>query len=151
MNATLQRDNTNMMFVTTFYGILDMKTGVLTYSNAGHNPPHIIRQNGSIETISKSHGMALGVTDDLKYTQDEVTLAPGDMLYLFTDGVTEAENGTGALFSEQKLTSSLASYHNLSANELVNTIRSDLTNYAAGTPQSDDITMLAIRLIGKQT
>lgn len=151
MNTTLQRDNTNMMFVTAFYAILDTKTGVLTYSNAGHNPPHIIRKDGSIENISKSHGMALGVSDDIQYTQDEITLNPGDLLYLFTDGVTEAENGTGALFGEQKLTSSLASYHNLSANELINTIRSDLTNYAAGTPQSDDITMLAIRLIGKQT
>lgn len=151
MNLTLQRDNTNMMFVTAFYGILDMKTGIFTYSNAGHNPPHIIRQNGSVETIPKSHGMALGVSEDIKYGQDEITFFPGDMLYLFTDGVTEAENGTGILFGEPRLTSSLASYHHLSANELVNTIRSDLTNYAAGTPQSDDITMLAIRLIGKQT
>lgn len=151
MNVILQRDNTNMMFVTTFYGIFDMKTGVLTYSNAGHNPPHIIRKDGNVETISKSHGMALGVSDDIKYGQDEVALAPGDMLYLFTDGVTEAENGTGILFGEQKLTSLLSSCHHLSANELINTIRSNLTNYAASTPQSDDITMLAIRLIGKQT
>lgn len=151
INLILQRDNTNMMFVTTFYGILDIKTGLFTYSNAGHNPPHIIRQDGKVENIAKSHGMALGVSDDIKYGQDEVTLNPGDMLYLFTDGVTEAENGTGALFGEPKLISSLTAYHNLSANELVNTIRSDLTNYAAGTPQSDDITMLAVRLVGKLT
>lgn len=151
INLILQRDNTNMMFVTTFYGILDIKTGLLTYSNAGHNPPHIIRQDGKVETITKSHGMALGVNDDIKYGQDEISLNPGDMLYLFTDGVTEAENGTGALFGDPKLISSLTSYHSLSANELVNTIRSDLTNYAAGTPQSDDITMLAVRLVGKIT
>ncbi len=147
VNQTLQKDNTNMMFVTAFYSILDMNTGVLTYTNAGHNPPHIIRQNGTVETISKSHGMALGVNEDVQYGQDQVTLQSGDLLYLFTDGVTEAENAAGDLYSNQKLIESLTSYRALAANELINTIRSDLTKFAAGHPQSDDMTMLAIRYL----
>lgn len=152
VNVALHKDNTNVMFVTTFYGILDIKTGVFTYSNAGHNPPHIIRKNGEIETMTKLHGMALGVMEDIKYGQDQITLEPSDVLFLFTDGVTEAENGTGSLYSDAKLIEQLTRYHDLAASELINTIRSEITTYAAGTPQSDDITMLAIRyLAGKQT
>jgi phosphoserine phosphatase RsbU/P len=152
VNMILQKDNTNMMFVTAFYAVLDIKTGGVTYTNAGHNPPHIIRSDGKIETITKCHGMALGVMEDIQYGQDKVTLSASDLLFLFTDGVTEAENGAGALFSDKKLVESLISYKDLAPSELINTMRSDITNYAAGTPQSDDITMLAIRyLAGKTT
>ncbi len=147
VNEALHKDNTNMMFVTTFYAILDMKTGSLTYTNAGHNPPHIIRKDAAVESMSKIHGMALAVMEDLVYKEDHITLNPGDTLFLYTDGVTEAENIQGTLFGNEKLASSLDQYRNLAASELINTIRSDIVTYANGYPQSDDITMLAIRFL----
>jgi sigma-B regulation protein RsbU (phosphoserine phosphatase) len=147
VNEALHKDNTNVMFVTTFYAILDMKTGVLTYTNAGHNPPYIIRKDAALESISKLHGMALAVMEDLVYKEDQITLNPGDTLFLYTDGVTEAENIQGTLFGNEKLASSLDQYRNLAASELINTIRSDIVTYANGYPQSDDITMLAIRFL----
>ncbi|MCS5712001.1 SpoIIE family protein phosphatase [Candidatus Berkiella aquae] len=152
VNSALQKDNTNVMFVTTFYGILDVNTGVLTYTNAGHNPSHIIRKGGQVETMKNIHGMALAVIEDLVYKEDQITLNIGDTLFLYTDGVTEAENPSGALLGDEKLIASLDQYRNLAPSELINTIRSDIITYANGWPQSDDITMLAIRyLAGKQT
>jgi len=149
VNNALHKDNVNMMFVTAFYGILDIMTGVLTYTNAGHNPPHIIRQSG-VESILKSHGMALGVVENIVYKEDQLTLAPGDLCFLYTDGVTEAENGTGQLYGDNRLISLLDQHRDLAASELINTIRSDVITFAAGFPQSDDITMLAVRYLARK-
>ncbi|MBS0290052.1 MAG: fused response regulator/phosphatase [Proteobacteria bacterium] len=150
VNKALCKDNTNVMFVTGFCATLDIKTGMLTYSNAGHNPPHIIRKGGSIETLTKNHGMALGVIDDIHYKEDQIQLNEGDLLFLYTDGVTEAETKAGSLYGDQKLISNLDKYRDLAVDELVNTIRSDITTFAAGCPQSDDITMLAIRYLARK-
>jgi len=150
VNNALQKDNTNMMFVTTFYGTLDIKSGLLTYCNAGHNPPHLVRKGGQIETITKIHGMALGVMEDLDYKEDEVTLNEGDLFFLYTDGVTEAETADGSFYGDVRLTSNLDKYRDLAVSELINTIRSDITNFAAGWPQSDDITMLAVRYLARK-
>ncbi len=152
VNAALQKDNTNVMFVTTFYAILDVKTGVLTYTNAGHNPVHVVRKGGKVETMTKIHGMALAVMEDLVYKEDQLSLNPGDILFLYTDGVNEAENIQGAQFGNDKLIATLDQYRNLAASELINTMRSDIVTFANGCPQSDDITMLAIRyLAGNKT
>lgn len=150
VNNVLCRDNTTVMFVTLFYSILDIETGVLSYTNAGHNPPHIIRQAGGVETLTRKHGMALGVMEDINYAHDQVTLSPNDMLLLYTDGVTEAENAAGNMYSDEKLVTDLEKYRNLAANELINTIRSDITRFAANHPQSDDITLLAARYLARK-
>jgi sigma-B regulation protein RsbU (phosphoserine phosphatase) len=151
VNNALHKDNTNVMFVTTFYGTLDTKSGILTYSNAGHNPPHLVRKGGAIESITKKHGMALGVMEDLVYKEDQIQLNPGDLFFLYTDGVTEAETADGSFYGDARLIANLERYRDLAASELINTIRSDITTFAAGWPQSDDITMLAVRfLAGKQ-
>lgn len=150
VNNVLEKDNTNVMFVTTFYSILDIKTGVLTYCNAGHNPPHIIRKNGAVETMTKSHGMALGVMGDVTYKEDQITLNEGDTFFLYTDGVTEAECNDGSFYSDDRLITNVDKYRDLAASELINTIRSDITTFAAGCPQSDDITILAIRYLARK-
>ena len=147
VNATLEKDNTNVLFVTLFYAILDLKTGILTYTNAGHNPPHIARKAGGIESMSKIHGMALGVMGDIDYKQDQVTLNPGDLILFYTDGVTEAENAQGGQYTDPKLIELVDKYRDLSASELINTIRTDINTFAAGYPQSDDITMMAVRFL----
>lgn len=150
VNIALEKDNTNMMFVTAFYGILDTESGILTYCNAGHNPPHIIRTD-SIETMKIQHGMALGVINEQTYKEDSITIQPKDLLFLYTDGVTEAETGDGRFFGDETLVNSLTTNRSLAASELVNTIGSEIVNFAAGWPQSDDITMLALRYLGKKT
>ncbi len=150
VNNALTRDNANAMFVTTFYGTLNLKTGVLTYSNAGHNPPHIIRKGGNIDSLTKIHGMPLGVMDDIEYKDDQIQLNEGDLFFLYTDGVTEAETKDGTLYSDKKLIENLEKYRDLAASELINTIRADITSYAAGWPQSDDITMLAVRYLARK-
>jgi len=145
VNHVLSQDNANMMFVTTFYGQLDIKTGKLTYCNAGHNLPHIIRQGGAVETLLKQHGMALGVMEDNVYGQDEIILNPKDMLFLYTDGVTEAEESSGKFYGDAHLIEQLDKNRDLSPTEIINTIRSDITTFAAGFPQSDDITVMAVK------
>lgn len=147
VNRVLCKDNTNVMFVTTFYAQLDVKTGKLIYCNAGHNPPHIIRKDNSVESITKSHGMALGVMDDCEYKSDEIQLNSQDMLFFYTDGVTEAENQAGQFFGDPHLIEELDKYRDLSPSELINTIRSDISSFAAGYPQSDDITMMAVKVL----
>lgn len=150
VNNILQRDNTNVMFVTTYYAILDISTGTITFSNAGHNPPHLVRSKGGIENMTKSHGMALGVMEDIKYGQDQITLAEGDIFFLYTDGVTEAETVDGSFYGDERLTTNLEKYRNLAGSELINTIRTDISTFAAGCPQSDDITMFSIRFLARK-
>jgi len=149
VNDTLEKDNTNMMFVTAFYGILDITTGILMYTNAGHNPPLIIRQ-GSLESMTEQHGMALGVMPDLTYGEHAIQLEINDTLFLYTDGVTEAENKDGGFYDESGLMKGLEANRNLAASELVNTIGSEVNTFAAGWPQSDDITMLAMRFLARK-
>lgn len=151
VNKALYKNNENVMFVTTFYGILDVKTGVLTYSNAGHNPPLIRRaEDNRIEVIEQKHGMALAVTDEIAYQEDTITLNPGDTLFLYTDGVTEAESASGSFYGEERLSEALIKYGDLAASEIVNTIRTDINTFVADYPQSDDITMLAVRFLARK-
>ena len=150
VNNALQQENTNMMFVTTFYAVLDVESGQLTYTNGGHNPPCIIRKGGNVELLDKRHGMALGIMDNVNYGQDIITLLPGDAFFTYTDGVTEAENEARAQLGEKKLVSLLEKYRDLSAEELVNTIGKEIVDFASGFPQSDDITMLAVRYFKNQ-
>ncbi len=149
VNETLEKDNTNMMFVTAFYGILDTTNGELMYTNAGHNPPQILRKD-SIESMTEQHGMALGVMPDLTYEEHVIKLEENDMLFLYTDGVTEAETENGSFYGDDGLAKGLESNRNLAASELVNTIGSDVNTFAAGWPQSDDITMLAMRFLARK-
>lgn len=150
VNLALEKDNSNMMFVTAFYGILDVESGAFTYCNAGHNPPHILK-NGKIETLTALHGMALGVMSEQTYKEDTIIFDSNDLLFLYTDGVTEAETSNGNFFSDQNLIDKLHDHQHLAVNELVNTIGSEVVNFAAGWPQSDDITMLALRFLSKKT
>lgn len=148
-NKTLERDNTNMMFVTAFYGILDTKQGTLTYTNAGHNPPQLVRKD-KVESMTEKHGMALGVMGDQTYEQNTIELEPNDLLFLYTDGVTEAEKQDGQFFEETKLVEDLESNRGLAASEIINTIGTSVIDFAAGWPQSDDITMLALRFLARK-
>lgn len=147
-NNLLCKDNANSMFVTVFYGILNTKTGVMKYTNAGHNPPYILEKDGGITLIEPTHDKVLGILEDIKFNSKSVTLNPGDGLFLFTDGVTEAMNKEFQLFTEAKLENILAEIKNLEPKEIVDNVNKAVAEHATGADQSDDITILALRYHG---
>ncbi len=147
-NDQLCRNNEEEMFVTVFLGMLDLKTGVFTYVNGGHNPPLIGRRNEGkreFEYLSLNKSCVLGMMEKRSFSQLELTLAPGDMLFFYTDGVTEAMNPEAELYSEERLKARLDSIEaGCSAEQVLNLVREDLSAYAGDAEQSDDITMLGL-------
>ena len=142
-NELLSRDSVEDMFVTVFYGILDLSTGHIKYSNAGHNPPVLIRRGGQVSLLESTGDIALGAVSDIPYSEKETVLAPGDSLLLYTDGVTEAMNPAGELFGTTRL-QNLCSSPADSPQALIDNISASLAAFTADTPQSDDITLLAL-------
>ncbi len=142
-NEILSNDSVEDMFVTVFYGILDLSTGHLKYSNAGHNPPIVIRRADGSTTLEPTGDIALGAVPGITYSEKETVLAPGDSLLLYTDGVTEAMNSAGELFGTTRL-QNLCSSPADSPQALIDNISASLAAFTAGAPQSDDITLLAV-------
>jgi sigma-B regulation protein RsbU (phosphoserine phosphatase) len=145
VNVTLAEDNENVMFVTLFLGILNVKTGELAFSNAGHNPPLILGADGECRFLALPDGLVLGVLADAEYRDDTVHLEPGDMIVTYTDGVTEAMNRERVLYSEPRLQQKLATLAGREVKDTVSKIVASVKVHAAGAPQSDDIAVLAVR------
>jgi serine phosphatase RsbU (regulator of sigma subunit) len=131
------------MFATLFFGVLDPQSGVLTYINGGHEPPIILGPEG-VKGRLEPTGPAVGMLPDMEFNLVEVTLAPGDTLLAFTDGITEARDGEGNFFGEERLLA-LIKDQGSSAKKLLSSISDEVQDYLGGTIQSDDITMLAVR------
>lgn len=144
LNRSISENNDSSMFVTFFLGVLDLTTGELRYSNAGHNPPVIIRHNTQPEMLEKTKSIPVGLFEDFNYIESSIYLKPGDKLFLYTDGVTEAENSSNELYGEQKMISVIKSGIELSPKELIVAIEADISSHVAGFAQSDDITMMTI-------
>ncbi len=144
-NNALCENNDAEMFVTAFVGILEISTGKFTYSNAGHNPPLIRRGNDSYEWLKLRPGFVLGGMEDIRYRQDELYLGKGDMLFLYTDGVTEAADKEQELFGNDRLEKALNELIHASPKELVEEMLSRLTDFSKDTEQADDITMTALQ------
>jgi len=132
------------LFVTVFLAVYDPGTGELRYANAGHNPPFIRRATGGVEEIPSERDLALGVIDPVDYPTASRMLAPGDQLVLYTDGVTEAFNGSDQMYGEAKLVELLQRAEGQPAPELVRSIFDDVVAFAAGHAQSDDITVAVL-------
>ncbi len=145
VNVALAEDNENAMFVTLFIGILDTRSGELSFSNAGHDPPLILGADGNCRYLTLPYGLVLGVTPDENYTDDSIRLEPGDMILVYTDGVTEAMNPEHALYSEERLQQTLAALSGRNVEDTVAAIIASVKEHAAGAPQSDDITVLALK------
>jgi sigma-B regulation protein RsbU (phosphoserine phosphatase) len=143
-NVQIARDNHAMLFVSAFYGVLDTATGRLTFANAGHNLPFILRAGGDLEEVV-CRGMVLGIMDDMDYDEDETVLAPGDTLILYTDGITEAMNWGSDLFGKGRLKEAILSAGSLEAQATINAIIDAVKVYTAETPQADDLTIVAVR------
>ena len=148
MNDSMSEGNDSNMFVTFFVGVLDMTTGVLRYCNAGHNAP-LLLHDGAVKTIDVKPNLPLGVAGGMRFVQQEMTVPSGNALFLYTDGLTEAENIRHELFSERRLLKVAADVSTLSAREQVAGIHEAVRRHVKDAPQSDDLTMLCIRYLGQ--
>ena len=147
-NAKLCESNEAGMFVTAWMGILDITTGLLEFANAGHNPPLVKHADGRFEFLKSKSGFILAGMEGMKYRRNELVLSPGDEIYLYTDGVTEATNAENALYGEERLANLLNTMHGLSGEALCRAVKADIDAFAGDAPQSDDITMLYLKYNG---
>ena len=144
VNDELSVDNQSCMFVTVFAVILNIRTGELLYTNAGHNPPYIKRKDGTLQCLDQRHGPVIGAVEEMVYTEGRDTMAPGDLLLLFTDGVTEAMDVEDQLFSEHRLEQLLTSMDTDDADKVVDNTVAAVKAFEGEAEQADDITILAL-------
>lgn len=144
-NRRLLNDARANLFVTAFYGILDPSTGLLTFCNAGHNPPLIIRseEKGSVEMLKRT-GIAIGIDENATWTQSSVKINPGDLLILYTDGIPEAQDAKGAFFGEEKLIEIVQQNNSSPAYEIQNSILEEIEKFVGDSAQFDDITLMIL-------
>ena len=143
LNRHLVRRGTGNRFVTFFFGILDSE-GNCTYVNAGHNPPLLLHRNGELTELKEGGGMVLGLFGSAQYESRTIGLVPGDHLVLFTDGVLEARDISGAEFEQERLRAVLARNAQAGAPEILASLRDAVLNFSANAPQHDDITMMVL-------
>ena len=143
-NEKLCENNDAGMFVTAWLGILDTKTGLMKFANAGHNPPLFKRNGEEFSYMKTRSGMLLAGMEGIRYRKNELQLVPGDKLYLYTDGVTEATDNNTELYGEQRLLDFVNSIENVEPESLCKLIKEDVDKFVGTAPQFDDITMLAL-------
>ena len=148
-NNDLCHENESGMFCTLFYGIMNMETGEVTYANAGHNPPYIINKSGEPVQIETTGGIALGVMEEMEFESATFTASKGDSIFLYTDGVNEAMNEADEEYSYERLEDYLKENSTGSITDMVNKNLESVKEFAGTAPQSDDITVLALRYLGK--
>jgi sigma-B regulation protein RsbU (phosphoserine phosphatase) len=144
VNSLLHESTDRGKFVTAFYGLLDHKNRVLTFSNAGHNPPILFRREGKIQYLSEG-GVALGVLADATYEERPIALRPGDVLLFYTDGVSEAESPSGEHFGVQRIERLVESMHEQDAASIMRGLIARVQEWSAG-GQSDDLTLVVLRV-----
>jgi sigma-B regulation protein RsbU (phosphoserine phosphatase) len=145
VNRELCQNNDERMFVTLFLGLFDTRTGILSFINAGHPPPHILRMGGAAVQIESKPGLPLGVRHNAKYPARTLAIQPGDALFLCSDGVFEALNEKGDLFSIDRLSQELSATHSADPVEIVRVIKNAVDKFAGSAPKADDVTALALR------
>jgi DNA-binding LacI/PurR family transcriptional regulator/serine phosphatase RsbU (regulator of sigma subunit) len=137
-------NNGRYMYATCFMAQLDIEKNRVTYVNAGHNPPALITRDGIVRQWIEPTGPAVGIIPDGKFDMGEIVLEPGELLFCYTDGITEARSPDGSLFSKQRL-ASILSQKIISASDIVNQVDEAVKQHGAGKPPFDDITILALR------
>ncbi len=147
VNNILVEDSPSNMFITVFYGILDTRNGAFEYSNGGHNSPFIITSDGKVKPLENVGGLLLGAAKNSEYESNVIKLNHGETIFFYTDGVTESFNKDDEEFQEHRLIEALLNRNNLSADELVNHIISNVQSFAGRAVQFDDITCLALKFL----
>jgi sigma-B regulation protein RsbU (phosphoserine phosphatase) len=143
-NDMLAANNEQSMFVTVFYGVLCPKTGRLVYADGGHNSPYLVDTAGRVESLPRTKGKLLALFPGRSYASGELTLSPGDALFLFTDGITEAQDVHGALFGDERLEQALANAP-AGPQGFMQRVLDRVAEFVGEAPQADDITCLALR------
>ncbi|MGA9408649.1 MAG: PP2C family protein-serine/threonine phosphatase, partial [Bacteroidota bacterium] len=151
VNRLISENTGSDKFITFFWGIFNPKTKIFRYVNAGHNYPFVVRSNKSIERL-KEGGIILGVTNDpVPYTEGTVQLLPGDIIVMFTDGISEAMNIDGIDYTEERVEQFLLNIGPLTAQGVLDEIQNEIARYTSGAPQSDDITLVVMKCIEANT
>jgi anti-sigma regulatory factor (Ser/Thr protein kinase) len=149
VNDDLSRNNPANMFLTAWVGVIDFGTGRVEFVNAGHNPPIVRRADGTAVWMSEKSGPLLAFVEGAKYRSSSFDLAPGDTLFLYTDGVTEAMDAKGDLFGETRLMEAFSVAPSGEPPTLCRLVRTLVTAFAAGTPPTDDLTVLAVKYLSR--
>lgn len=147
-NRLMCADNPSNMFVSLFLAVLDIHTGRLIYTNAGHNPPLVKRADGGLLRLDQRNGPVMGVSEAASFTESELMLQVGNTLLVYTDGVTEAADGRQRLFSEARLSRLLSEDGNPAPEALVQSVLESVNAYQQGVSPADDMTLLALRFRG---
>ncbi len=145
VNKEICLDNSSCMFITIFCAVMDIKTGEMIYTNAGHNPPLVVSSGGKPEFLKGAKAIAIGLDEKTVYAQDNLRLCPGDCICLYTDGATEAFNEKGELFGEERLVQLLTDIPKESARGFVSGALARIKSFAGNAEQSDDLTLLGLR------
>jgi len=145
VNYLLSQDNPKSMFVTMFYGIINILSGKLEYCNAGHNVPCLAASNGQVKFIERSNNIALGVVEDFDYQSEEIQLDPENYIVIYTDGITEAENKESLEFSNEQLKKYLSKCSKSSPRDTIEGLIKEVNVFTDGMQQSDDITALVVK------
>ena len=145
-NKKLCENNDAGMFVTAWMGMLDLKTGILKFVNAGHNPPLVRQADGEFVYLKVRSGMVLAGMDGIKYRQNELQLMPGDRIFLYTDGVTEATDKNNQLYGEERLLETVNRNITQGTRKLCEAVKANVDEFVGEAPQFDDITMLSVEL-----
>lgn len=149
VNQELSDRNSNQYFVTLFVGILDVRSGSMDYCNAAHNYPYILHPDGTVQILSKSHGLPLGIYKNKTYKNSSVDLKYGDVLLLYTDGVINSQDIYNKHYGIDKLENNLKAFVDLSAGEIVEKLIKSIAIYQGENKQADDITLVALKYIPK--
>jgi len=149
VNDILYPDNDLSMFFTGFCVILNAENGEMLFANGGHNPPLICTADGGFQFIPMPKSLVVGVMPDVKFESQKLILKPNDVIFMYTDGVTEAVNPEEQLFSSDRLKHCLSNLKGRDPTYIINAVRAEIETFTRGMPQYDDITMLALRFDGK--
>lgn len=147
-NEKLCESNEAGMFVTAWFGVLDLLTGKVEFVNAGHNPPLVRHKDSTFDYLKSKPSFVIAGMEGMKYRRNEFFLSSGDEIYLYTDGVTEATDSENRLYGEERLVRFLNTLHGLSGEEICHAVKADVADFVGDAPQFDDITMLYLKYNG---
>ena len=148
VNNAICADNQECMFLTVLCLILNTRTGEAEYCSAGHNPPLLRSSDRALQFLEAEPGLLLGFEENFRWESKPFRFKPGDIIFLYTDGVTEAENSKQEHFSEERFCTAVSGFRSNDLAEIVNGVRQEITRHIQGQPQSDDITLLALKFNG---
>lgn len=148
-NYELAKRNCANMFVTVWMGFIDLKTGHVEFASAGHNPPAVRHKDGSVEFAKSKAGVVMAAMDNTCYKMQTLDLYPGDTLFLYTDGVTEATNVHNELFGNERLLDALSKGGGNGTQEMCSFVKNEIDKFVGEASQFDDITMLALNYKGQ--